>query len=234
MGFELEMFVCYTIDTFGGGLDPTKFAPDPQILNVSQWVSTAKAMGARVAVLTSKHEAGFCLWPSNFSNFTVAHSPTVGGRDLVKEFMDECRRQDILPGLYFTTTDTYNPDNPDKWEIQYGQMRELTQNYGDLAYFWFDHHNALQRDNGGKVVWDVIDAIVREHQPDCAMLGPDCWLTGAETGFASYPMWAGVDTTDNTTHGRPVPADAVHGNPHGTWFKVWESDCSNYAGCHRK
>ena len=66
------------------------------------------------------------------------------------------------------------------------------------------------------------------------MLGPDCWLTGAETGFSTYPMWAGVDTTDNTTHGRPVPADAVHGNPHGTWFKVWESDCSNYGGCHRK
>ena len=33
-------------------------------------------------------------------------------------------------------------------------------------------------------------------------------------------MWHGVDTTDNTTHGRPVAADAPHGNPHGTWFKV--------------
>ena len=64
------------------------------------------------------------------------------------------------------------------------------------------------------------------------MLGPDCWLTGQETGYASYPMWHGVDTTDNTTHGRPVDPDSAHGNPHGTWFKVWESDCSNYGGCH--
>ena len=64
------------------------------------------------------------------------------------------------------------------------------------------------------------------------MLGPDCWLTGAEKGFSNYPMWHGVDTTDNTTHGRPIAADATHGNPHGTWFKVWESDCSNYNGCH--
>ena len=23
-----------------------------------------------------------------------------------------------------------------------------------------------------------------------------------------------------------------HGFEHGTWFKVWESDCSNYNGCH--
>ena len=99
IGFELETFICCTIDTFGHTLDPTKFAPDPAVLNVSQWVASAKAMGARVAVLTSKHEAGFCLWPSKFSNFTIAHSPTIPGRDLVKEFTDECRRQDILPGL---------------------------------------------------------------------------------------------------------------------------------------
>jgi hypothetical protein len=126
-------------------------------------------------------------------------------------------------GADFTTTDTYNNGNPKKEEIQYEQMRELTQNYGELAYFWFDHHNAKSRDSSGRVVWDTIDDIVRKNQPTCAMLGPDCWLTGAETGFSTYPMWHGVDTTDNTTHGRPVIADATHGNPHGTWFKVWES-----------
>lgn len=181
-------------------------------------------MGARVAALTSKHEKGFCLWPSKFSNFTIAHSPTVGHRDLVREFTDECRKQGIKPGLYFTTTDTYNKDNPNKAEIQLQQMTELTTNYGDdIAYFWFDHHTAG---------WKPIDDIVRKHQPQCAMLGPDCWLTGSEQGYSTYPMWHGVDTTDNTTHGRPIAADATNGNPHGTWFKVWESDCSNYGGCH--
>jgi len=29
-------------------------------------------------------------------------------------------------------------------------------------------------------------------------------------------------------HGRPIAADATNGNPHGTWFKVWESG----ALCH--
>jgi alpha-L-fucosidase len=226
LGFELEMFVHFSIDTYTSDLDPTKFAPDPTTLNVSQWVATAVAMGARVAALTSKHEKGFCLWPSNYSNFTIAHSPTVGHRDLVREFTAACRAQGIQPGLYFTTTDTYNKDRPDKAAIQLAQMTELTTLYGDdIAYFWFDHH-------AGTDEWYAIDAIVRRHQPQCAMLGPDCWLTGQETGYAAYPMWHGVDTTDNTTHGRPVAADAPHGNPHGTWFKVWESDCSNYGGCH--
>ena len=114
MGFELEMFLHFSIDTFSTSLDPTKFAPDAETLNVSQWVSVAKSMGARVAALTSKHEKGFCLWPSKFSNFTIAHSPTVGDRDLVMEFVTACRAQGIKPGLYFTTTDTYNKDNPSK------------------------------------------------------------------------------------------------------------------------
>ena len=225
IGFELEMFLHFSIDTFTSALDPTLFAPNAATLNVSQWVSVAKSMGARVAALTSKHEKGFCLWPSKFSNFTIAHSPTVGDRDLVQEFVTACRAQGIKPGLYFTTTDTYNKDNPNKAQIQLDQMTELTTLYGDdIAYFWFDHHAAP--------TWDSIDDIVRKNQPQCAMLGPDCWLTGQETGFSEYPMWHGVDTTDNTTHGRPVTADATNGNPHGVWFKVWESDCSNYKGCH--
>ena len=76
--------------------------PPADKLNVSQWVSVAKSMGARVAALTSKHEKGFCLWPSKYSNFTIAHSPTVGHRDLVREFTDECRKQgENRPPLLF-------------------------------------------------------------------------------------------------------------------------------------
>lgn len=112
-------------------------------------------MGARVAALTSKHEKGFCLWPSKYSNFTIAHSPTVGHRDLVKEFVDECNRQGIKPGLYFTTTDTFNNGNPLKNQIQLQQMTELTTQYGsDIAYFWYDHHAASQE-------WIAIDDMAR-------------------------------------------------------------------------
>jgi hypothetical protein len=88
-------------------------------------------------------------------------------------------------------------------------MTELTTLYGDdIAYFWFDHH-------AGAAPWYQIDAIVRKNQPQCAMLGPDCWLTGQESGFAAYPIWYGVDTTDNTTHASSfsvlfgLPADRV-------------------------
>jgi len=39
----------------------------------------------------------------------------------------------IKPGLYFTTTDSYNKDNPNKAQIQLQQMTELTTQYGDVA-----------------------------------------------------------------------------------------------------
>jgi alpha-L-fucosidase len=91
-----QMFVHFSITTFtnsqSGFQDPALFAP-PANMSVKNWVATAKAMGAPVVALTAKHEAGFCIWPSKYSNYTIASSPTVGHRDLVREFVDECRAQ---------------------------------------------------------------------------------------------------------------------------------------------
>ena len=63
LDWDMTAFVHFSITTYtgsqAGNQDPTKFAPDPRTLNISQWVATVKSMGAKVAVLTSKHEAGF-------------------------------------------------------------------------------------------------------------------------------------------------------------------------------
>ena len=134
-----------------------------------------------MAVLTSKHEAGFCLWPSKFSNFTIAHSSTVPDRDIVKEFVDACRAQDILPGLYFTFG-AHDVGAPNSSAIQLAQIGELTTNYGPILYWWFDHHS-----NDATHV--AIDNMVRKAMPSAVMLGPDSWLTGGESGFADYPLW---------------------------------------------
>jgi hypothetical protein len=68
-------------------------------------------------------------------------SPTIGGRDLIQEFTDECRAQDVLPGLYFTPTDPYTAQvlghpqgSVENDAVQLAQMTELTTRYGDLAY----------------------------------------------------------------------------------------------------
>ena len=90
------------------------------------------------------HPAGFCIWPSKFSNYTIAHSPTIGHRDLVREFVDECRAQGIQPGFYFTTgawippacNATGSVDGGCLMEYQRNQITELATEYGEIAYWW--------------------------------------------------------------------------------------------------
>ena len=47
---------------------------NPVALDCRQWCRIAKAAGATGIVITAKHHDGFCLWPSAYSNHTVAQS----------------------------------------------------------------------------------------------------------------------------------------------------------------
>lgn len=76
--------------------NPTKYDPD-------NWLKAAKAAGFEYAVLTTKHHNGFALWPSKFGGFNTANY--MGGRDLVKEYVEACRRNGMKVGLYFSGPD---------------------------------------------------------------------------------------------------------------------------------
>ena len=95
-------FLCFNSNQFTGqehcrAKDPKMFAPDH--LDVSQWISTFKAAGMRYAVLTARHTSGFLLWDSLTSRHDVAAS---GNRtDLVRVYVEECRRQGVAAGLYY-------------------------------------------------------------------------------------------------------------------------------------
>jgi hypothetical protein len=84
---------------------------EPRQLDIPGWVSAAKSFGARYLVLAAYHAGGFALWPTNATvpghgryAYSTAFSagPWVEqhGRDIVAEFVAECRRQGILPGFY--------------------------------------------------------------------------------------------------------------------------------------
>ena len=73
--------------------------------NPEKWMSMAAEAGFQYAVLTTKHCDGFMLWPSEFGDYST--KMYLGGRDLVREFIDACRKYDIKVGLYFTPTDWY-------------------------------------------------------------------------------------------------------------------------------
>ncbi len=116
---------------------------DLQSADVSQWISVFKKANMNYAVLTARHTSGFLLWDSPTSDYTVANT-NYPKRDLVKEFVDQCRKQGIEPGLYYCLWGGKGCDLnakkavPGAREVILAQLYELATKYGDIPYFWID------------------------------------------------------------------------------------------------
>ena len=81
-------------------LNPGLF--NPKKLDCGQWADAAKSAGMTYAVLTAKHHDGFCLWPSKYSDYTVAQGCKL---DVVREFTDAFRKRGLKVGLYYSIRD---------------------------------------------------------------------------------------------------------------------------------
>jgi alpha-L-fucosidase len=78
---------------------------NPQSFDPDKWCKAAKAAGFTYIVLTAKHHDGFALWPSKFGNFNTKNY--MGGRDLVKQYVEACRSNGLKVGLYYSPPDWY-------------------------------------------------------------------------------------------------------------------------------
>lgn len=56
--------------------------------NPEEWVKLAKQAGARYIVFTTKHHEGFCMYPSEVSDFDIERTPYK--RDPLKELVEAC------------------------------------------------------------------------------------------------------------------------------------------------
>src|ERR1051326_6009868 len=101
---EFHGFVHFSINTFTdkewGYGDESPAAFNPAGFDAEQIARTAKAAGMKGLILTAKHHDGFCLWPSNYSEHSVKHSPWKRGRgDVVKEMAEACRKYALRFGI---------------------------------------------------------------------------------------------------------------------------------------
>ena len=72
------MFIHFGMSTFVGNqygrIPSPSTAYAPTDLDEEQWARTAKEAGMKYMVLTVKHHYGHALWPSAYSDYTVATS----------------------------------------------------------------------------------------------------------------------------------------------------------------
>lgn len=235
--FDMPVFDdAYDFRVWGTHPDASVF--NPSDLNTDQWLETASKLGAKYAVLVAKHCSGFSLWPTEAHDYSVKNSPWKDGKgDVVADFIASCKKYNIKPGIYASTTANgyLYVDNPGLVQpgspvtqkeynrIVTQQLTELWSNYGELFEIWFDG-GVLSPHEGGA---DVL-SLVQQLQPNAiAFQGPYGhknlirWV-GNEEGTAPYPCWATADSTTNAD-GTKVISD-LNGNAQAPFWCPGESD----------
>ena len=238
---ELALFIHFGVNTFtnrewgDGTEDPAIF--NPAKLDARQWARTAKQAGFKAMVLTAKHHDGFCLWPTKTTRHSVASSPFRGGQgDVVREFVEACRLENLRVGLYCSPWDRNHPSYGDSArynDVFCDQLTELLTQYGPVHEVWFDGANG-EGPNGKRQEydWPRFWAHVRRLQPEAVMFsdaGPDVRWIGNERGVAGDTNWSTVDPSVVPVPG--LSGDAVmkmlqDGDPNGTVWRPGETDVS--------
>ena len=76
--------------------DPVNHDPD-------NWIKAAVAAGFKYGVFVTRHHDGYALWPSKFGNYNTGTH--MGGRDLIRPYVEACRKHKMKVGLYYSPWD---------------------------------------------------------------------------------------------------------------------------------
>ena len=114
---------------------------DPKKDWAKELVATAKNAGCKYITLTTRHHDGFSLYDTcGLNTLDAMHAKC--GRDLVKEFVDACREQGIIPFFYHTLLDwyqeSYRTDFPAYLKYLRDSVEILCTNYGKIGGLWID------------------------------------------------------------------------------------------------
>lgn len=174
---------------------------NPVAYDPEKWVLAAKQAGFQYAVLTAKHHDGYCLWPSKYGEWNTGKY--MAGRDLLKPYVDACRKHGLKVGFYFSPRDWADPDfahvfpyvdndlnqkrvvTLTKEESQkkfdhffkttIGQLSELLTRYGKIDVLWFDG-----------IGWPDVDTYSDE---------VSTWLRTIQPSMVVNPRWNTDDKT---------------------------------------
>lgn len=162
MDLGFGMFIHFGVNTYhdaewsDGSLDQSKFNPDQ--IDTDRWMQTAKNAGMKYVVLVAKHHDSFCLWPSKYGNYGVAHTPFK--KDLLGMLVESANKYGLKMGVYYSLwdrrvkthdTDIYRYIH----EFMMPQLEELLTQYGEMIELWFDGFWKYQRNGWTKKNQDI-------------------------------------------------------------------------------
>lgn len=164
---------------------------NPVDFDAARWVATAKNAGMKYIVFITRHHDGFSNWDTKYSDWKITNTPY--GKDVLKLLAEECRKQGIKLGLYYSLLDWYRTDYP--WEtgrtgkgtgrtgkgdynsyLQFmkNQLTELVTNYGEIMSIWFDGHwdqtnEEGNADRNSRIDWkyEELYSLIHKIQPNC-------------------------------------------------------------------
>ena len=196
--------------------NPAQFDPD-------QWMQAIQASGAKYVVLVAKHHDGFCLWPTEQTDYSVKASPWKNGKgDVVGDVARSARKYGLKFGVYLSPWDRHDPryNDPPAYDQYYlSELEELATHYGDLVEFWLDGAGSA----GHVYNFAKILETLRTYQPNAIVFADtglfeygDARWVGTESGKVDYENWNVIDR-----HGylrwRPVEADTPLRELHWFW-----------------
>ncbi|KAF5178847.1 Alpha-l-fucosidase [Thalictrum thalictroides] len=196
----MALFLHFGTNTFTdtewgtGHVDPSIF--NPTNLDPHQWVQVAKDAGFSRVLLTAKHHDGFCLWPSDYTDYSVKSSPWKNGTgDVVAELADAAREAGIGLGLYLSPWDRHEASYGKTLEYNeyyMAQMTELLTRYGDIKEVFLDGAKG-EGEKDMEYFFESWFSLIHQLQPGAAIFsdgGPDTRWVGDEAGVAGSTCWS--------------------------------------------
>jgi alpha-L-fucosidase len=198
----------YTDQSWGYGNEDIKLF-NPEKLDCRQWARICKDAGMKGIILTAKHHSGFCLWPSQYTEYSVKNAPWKNGKgDVVREMAEACKESGLKLGIYVSPWDRNHPHYGKPEYITYfrNQIKELLTNYGPIFEIWFDGANGGTGYYGGANENRTIDRttyydwkntykMIRELQPEIVIWNDggdraDLRWVGTESGYVGETNWS--------------------------------------------
>ncbi len=166
-------------------------------------VAAAKGAGCKYITLTTRHHDGFSLYDTcGLSEMDTVHTC---GRDLVREFVDACNKEGIVPFFYHTIIDWYDVryEKDFKAYLQYlrDSVEVLCKNYGKIGGLWFDGMWDAEVD------WeeDALYGTIRKYQPEAMIIN--------NTGLLDLGKLGHIELDSVTfERGKPQPIN-MEGSP---------------------